>query len=153
MLYVSDVESTQTLLTPKGAQILLLFFIARFSMKKFLETKLRALYYAYCKETALLLICHIGWIFGDIFGRIKSNQEQQVIYCSFLFFYWLSNEIDDFVKYSENWHFSHFLIDGPQCSKNWAASIRPILPKNLARTILRFLQVRVIQNACLFCVL
>ena len=37
MLYVSDVKSTQTLLIPEGAQILLLFFIARFRMKKFLE--------------------------------------------------------------------------------------------------------------------
>ena len=46
---------------------------------KLLTTKLRTLYYAYCKEIALLLIFHIRCILGNIFERIKSNQEQQVI--------------------------------------------------------------------------
>ena len=37
MFSVSDVKSTQTLLTPDGAQILLLFFIARLVWKNFLK--------------------------------------------------------------------------------------------------------------------
>ena len=33
-----------------------------------------------------------------------------------MLFYWFNTTIDVFVKYSENWYFSHFLIDGPvQC--------------------------------------
>ena len=56
------------------------------SERKSLTTKLRALYYAYCKEIPLLLIFHNRWIFGDTFGRIKSNQEQQVTNCFFVFF-------------------------------------------------------------------
>ena len=39
--------------------------------------------YSYCKETAPVLIFHFRWIFVDIFGRITSNQEQQVINCLF----------------------------------------------------------------------
>ena len=67
--------------------------------------------YAYCKETAMLLVFHFRWIFIDIFGRITCNEEEEVIdHC---FFYRFSSEIDIFVKYSENWYFSHFLTDGP----------------------------------------
>ena len=37
LLYVSNVKISQTLLTPEGAQILFLFFIARLSVKKVLK--------------------------------------------------------------------------------------------------------------------
>ena len=131
MLYVPDVKSTQTLLTPEGVQILLLFITARFSVTIFLEkidgkSIFRAFRQnkpyigkncAYCKKSTLVLTFHCRWLFVDIFGRINSNMEQQVINCGF--FYWFSNENDDFVQHSENWHFSHFLIDVPQGSTNW----------------------------------
>ena len=99
LFYVSDIKSTQNLLTPEGAQIFLFFVIAQFSVKKFLEkfngkSTFRAFHqnrphigknYDYRKETALLLIFHFRWIFVDIFGKIKPNKKQQIIDCCFFY--------------------------------------------------------------------
>ena len=130
MLYVSDVKSTQTLLTPEGAQILLPFLRAPFSVSKFLQKfdgkwTFRAIHqnkshigknYAYFEEASLVLLFHFRWIFVDIFGRVKSYQKQWVINCFFIDsvmkFMFLLNTLETDI-------FHIFLIDGPQASTNW----------------------------------
>ena len=126
LLYVSDVKISQTLLTPEGVQILLLFIIAPLSVTNFLKIWWQVsisgfpskLGFILGKTTSTLKNCS-GANFSfqvDIYWYFWENKIRWGIASHKAFIYWFSDEVDDFVQKSENWHFLHFLIDGPvQC--------------------------------------